>query len=327
MPAAGSPECRAPGSVAPQAGAHSRRSSIIEARVRPAAEELPRPRLLACDIDGTILDDRGILRPAVRHAIGTIAGSGVDVVLATGRSPWSGVADLAARLGLDGPQITMQGALLSVPATGEVHRLRALPPALYRDAIRFGDELGLDPLVALLDGHRAVRLRDGGELFVLPLVEGEHFWYVNDLERLVDQRPIRVFFPTDPERHLAVRRAAAARFGGRASIVWSDLTGFEVLAPGTHKGEAVAWLAASRGIGLDEVAAVGDAANDTEMLRVAGRSAAMGSAPGEVGACADIVVPASGDLGVLHAFAWFFPDLAGELRSAVRNRLPVWSFR
>ena len=242
-----------------------------------------------------------------------IAGSGVDVVLATGRSPWSGVADLAARLGLAGPQITMQGALVSLPATGEVHRLRALPPALYRDAIRFADELGLDPVVALLDGHRAERLPEGIELFVSPHLDGGSFRYANGLERLVDERPIRVFLPTGPERHGAVRRAAAARFAGRASIVWGDTTGVELLAPGTHKGEAVAWLAASRGICLAEVAAVGDAANDTEMLRHAGRSAAMGSAPPEVRSSADMVVPPSGDLGVLDAFAWFFPDLAAEL--------------
>ena len=235
------------------------------------------------------------------------------MVLATGRSPWSGIAELVAGLGLPGPQITMQGALLSVPATGEVHRLRALPPTLYRDAIRFADEHGLDPVVALLDGHRAERLPADGKLFVSPVVDGEHFRYVNDLERLSQERPIRVFFPTGPERHGAVRRAAACQFDGRASLVWSDLSGFEVLAPGTHKGEAVAWLAESRGISLDEVAAVGDAANDAEMLLRAGRSAAMGSAPPEVRACADIVVPGSCDLGALDAFAWFFPDLAGEL--------------
>jgi hydroxymethylpyrimidine pyrophosphatase-like HAD family hydrolase len=242
------------------------------------------------------------------------------VVLATGRSPWRGVAALAEELDLVGPQITMQGALLSVPATGEVRRLRALPPALYRDAVRFADELGLDPVVALLDGHRAERLPEDGELFVSPLDDGSHFRYVNGLERVVEERPIRVFLPTGPERHGVVRRAAAARFASRASIVWSDLTGIEFLAPGTHKGEAVAWLASSRGVALDEVAAVGDAANDTQMLRCAGRSAAMGSAPLDVQACADVVVPTSGDLGVLDAFAWFFPDLAGELLAAGRER-------
>jgi hydroxymethylpyrimidine pyrophosphatase-like HAD family hydrolase len=242
------------------------------------------------------------------------------VVLATGRSPWSGVADLAARLGLTGPQITMQGALISVPATGEIHRLRVLPPTVYRDALLFADELGLDPVVALLDGHRAERLPEGGEPFTVPLVHGESFRYVDGLERLTAERPIRVFLPTGPERHRAVRRSAASRFAGVASIVWSDASGIEILARGTHKGDAVAWLAASRGIGLDEVAAVGDAANDIEMLWSAGRSAAMGSASLEVRACADIVVPPSSDGGLLDAFASFFPDLADVLGDGAGRR-------
>lgn len=238
------------------------------------------------------------------------------MVLATGRSPWSGIAELADDLGLTGPQITMQGALLSIPATGEIHRLRALPPGVYHEAIRFADELGLDPVVALLDGHRAERLPGGIELFVSPLVEGRGFRYVSDLSRLVDERPIRVFLPTGPARHRAVRHAAEVRFGTRASVVWSDATGVEILAPGTHKGEAIAWLAATLGLRLDEVAAVGDAPNDTQMLRLAGRSAAMISAPPDVYAVADIVVPSSSESGVLDAFAWFFPDLAAAFSRA-----------
>ena len=219
----------------------------------------------------------------------------------------------------------MQGALISVPASGEVHRLRALPPPLYRDAVGFADEQGLDPIVALLDGHRAERLPEAGDLFVTPMVDGQNFRYVSGLERLVEERPVRVFLPTGPERHEAVRRAAASRFGGRASLVWSDTSGIEILSWGTHKGEAVDWLASSCGITLDEVAAVGDAANDVEMLRRVGRSAAMGSAPPEVRACADIVVPPASELGVLDAFAWFFPDLASELAAPGSHRRPVRS--
>ncbi len=265
----------------------------------------------------------------MRDAVAAITESGVEVVLATGRSPWSGIAELADRLGLAGPQITMQGALVSMPATGDVHRLRAIPSALYGDAIRFADELGLDPIVGLLDGHRAERLPDGLELFVTPLADSLRFRYVEGLEQLgherpVRERPVRVFLPTGPERHGSVRRCALAHFADRASIVWSDMTGIEILAPGTNKGDAVTWLAASHGIAPGEVAAVGDAANDIEMLQWAGRSAAMGTAPGEVRRCADLVVPLSGELGVLDAFAWFFPDLAPEI-GASSLRMPAAS--
>lgn len=187
-----------------------------------------------------------------------------------------------------------------------------MSPTLYRAALWFADELGLDVVVAMIDGHRVERLPADGALFAAPAVHGRDFQYVFGLEGLANDRPMRVFIPTVPERHLAVRRAALDRFDGHASVVWSDQTGIEILAAGTNKGEAVTWLAASLGIGMDEVAAVGDAPNDSEMLSLAGHSAAMRSAPPEVQACADVVVPPASELGILHAFAWFFPDLASE---------------
>ena len=234
------------------------------------------------------------------------------MALATGRSPWSGVVELADDLELRGPHVTMQGALISEPASGAVVRLRTLPTALYRDVVAFGDEHGLDPIVALIEGHRAERLPDGID-FIVPHDERLRFAYVTDLARLADERPIRVFLPTGRERHQQVRLAALERFATRGSVIWSDLTGIEVLAPGTNKGEAVAWLAAREGISREEIAAVGDAPNDIDLLRVAGRSAAMSPAPAEVREAADIVVPPSSEDGVLDALAWFFPGLLPDV--------------
>ncbi len=186
------------------AAIRSRKEILIEARAFPAPEALPRPRLLACDVDGTIVDAHGVLRSPVRDAIARVSSSGVDVVLVTGRSPWSGVPELAAQLGLLGPHITMQGALISVPATGAIRRLRALHPALYLDALRFADELGLDPVVALLDGHRAERLPDGIDFLAVPPADRRRFRYSTDLARLADKGPIRIFLPTGPARHRSV---------------------------------------------------------------------------------------------------------------------------
>jgi Cof subfamily protein (haloacid dehalogenase superfamily) len=274
---------------------------------------LPRPRLLALDIDGTLLDERGLLRPVVRDALAVVSASGVQVILATGRSPWDGVAELAADLGLDGPQITMQGALISDPATGTIRRLRALPPSVYLDAVAFARELRLDPIVTLLDGHRAEQISDDFNGFWLAHEGSGRLLGEPNLDTLASETPIRLFLPTGEDRHWSVRLAAAQRFLGRAAVVWSDMTGIELLAPGTSKGEAVAWLAAGRGIGLDEVAAAGDAANDKELLRMAGRSAAMGAADADVRDAADITVRASSDDGLVDALRWFFPDLADEL--------------
>jgi Cof subfamily protein (haloacid dehalogenase superfamily) len=269
-----------------------------------------RIRLLALDIDGTLLDQAGHLPTVVRDAVAWVRASGVQVVLATGRSPWYGVGSIAERLGLRGPQLTMQGALAMDLATGHIERSCALHPRTYLDVLALAEELGIDPVVATPTGHRASRLLAGID-FVSQGPEGGHFRVVPHLRDLATQHPMRVYLPTGPERHDDVRRALAHRFLGRAAVVWSDLEGVELIAYGINKGAALEWLAARRGIPLASVAAVGDAWNDIEMLRVAGRSAAMASAPDAVKEAAHLIVPPSSEAGVIDALAWFFPELVG----------------
>lgn len=281
----------------------------MDTQARHIAEPLPRPRLLACDIDGTLLDGAGVLRPEVKDAVSLIRASGVEVVLATGRSPWTGVGPIAAELGLTGPQITMQGALISDLATGATLRERVLAPDLYAHALRFADRHALQPIVSLIDGHRAGRGL-GRDAWGHSPVESDTFRLIGDLGAVATDRPMRVYVSIEAARFPVLLADAIDWAGERASVVWSDGMGLEFLAPGTHKGSAIAWLAAERGLTLDDVAAVGDQANDREMLAMAGRSAAMGGAPAEVVDSADISVPSSDGSGVLDAFAWFFPDLA-----------------
>lgn len=280
---------------------------------------MSRPRLLALDIDGTLLDGTGRLRDVIRAGVSIVAASGVQVVLATGRSPWQGVREVAATLSLTGLQITTQGAVISDPVTGHLERVRWLTPDAYHEAVRFAERNDLHPLVGTLDGHIARRVPEGISFGPTAPTTSGGFRTVADLREAIVDRPIRVFLPTPAQEHRDLRERARRWFGADAAVVWSDLTGFEILAPSTDKGDAVRWLADARGIDLGAVAAVGDAANDTEMLSIVGRSAAMGAAPAEVQAAADIVVPSSDDDGLIVALADFFPDLARSLEALVED--------
>lgn len=278
-----------------------------------------RPRLLALDIDGTLLDGSGQLRDVIRAGVAMVAASGVQVVLATGRSPWQGVREVAAMLGLSGEQITTQGAAIGDPVTERFERVRWLSTDTYHQSLLFADRHDLHPLVGTLDGHLARRVPEGISFAPALPAASATFRVVTDLHEAGSERPIRVFLPTPPQEHRDLRERAMRWFGTDAAVVWSDLTGFEILAPGTDKGTAVSWLADVRGIELDAVAAVGDAANDTEMLSVVGRSAAMGAAPAEVQAAAGVVVPSSDDDGLLVALGAFFPDLRETLRALTED--------
>jgi Cof subfamily protein (haloacid dehalogenase superfamily) len=300
-------------------------STRTDALIHPAARDLaiePDPRgLLVIDLDGTIVDDRGILDPLAAEAIDVVRSGGVRVVLATGRSPWSGIAEIAQLLGLDGPHITMQGALVLDLADGEVHLARAMPAPVYLETLMLADELGLDPVVGLVDGYRAERLpsfagRGSAGTDPVAAGEGKRIRHSDDLTRLADEAPFRVFLPTTRDRHDRVRQRLQEWFQGRAAITWNDQFGVEVLGPGVDKGTAMLWLAERLGIPMASTVAIGDARNDMGMLLRAGRSAAMGTAPAEVRKAADIVVPPVDEHGAVEALRWFYPDLLADASAA-----------
>ncbi len=287
-------------------------------RVRDANDGWP--RLLACDMDGTILDDKGRLRAAVKEAIGAVRASGVHVVLATGRSPWA-VAPTALALGLTGPQITMNGGAFVSPITGEVAWARRLRPELVRDGLAFARATGASPLLGFVD--RIVVEAPKGRGTELPdFATGPQVQRVARLLDAAARGPVRLYIPTEPSDHARVLLEAAAVFGPRASIVYSDDTGIEIQAPGTNKGLALRMVAAAMNVERARVAAIGDGPNDREMLEYAGRAGALTPAPGSALADASIasyaaiagrvaqVFPSSAEDGAIEALRTFFPTAA-----------------
>ena len=267
------------------------------------------PRLLAIDLDGTLLDPNGLVRPVVRDAIATVREAGVTVLLATGRSPM-GARDVYLELGLGGPQITMNGAIFGSPITGDIEWARSLEPDEVREHLAFARSWGLRPTLCLLDGFAVERPHAStGPIEVPHFVQESNLRVESSLDSVAGEAVIRTYFPTSSIEHSTVVRALQARFGSTASVVWADNLGVELLSKGTNKGRALATVARSMGIAREETAAIGDGPNDLQLLRVAGTSAAMRNAPPNVSVEATFVVPTSAEDGVLEALRRFYPDL------------------
>ena len=267
------------------------------------------PRLVALDLDGTLLGPAGEVTARARATVDALDAHGVRVVLATGRSPWS-AAPIARRLGLDGPQILMQGGLVADPLADRPLWATTMRQELVSEQLAFARERELIPILGFADAYRARPLTpDVLELSWPTYGEGAHLEIVDSLDAVAGEGPIRTFLFTSPARHAAIAADAAVRFAGRASITWGDEFGIELLAPGVTKGTALRRLAAELGIAMDDVAAIGDGRNDLEMLAVAGHSAAMATAPAAVRAAADVVVPSNAEDGAFVALASWFPWL------------------
>ncbi len=269
---------------------------------RPAAA-LP-IRLLALDIDGTIVGHDFRLSERTVAAIRGAVAAGVRVSLATGRMPSSAVV-YANELGLSEPIIGHQGAIVrSMPTrrqrhdpsarlfrgrVGPVLHHEALPPAVVLEAIAWCREHGLEAHVN--DRERVIVWKDDPRIEDYSAYLGPGAVIVADLDAAITRPMTKVISSGDPPLPMDLYPVAQAYFAGRADATLSHPRFLEFVAPGVSKGKAVAWLANLAGIPLAQVMTIGDAYNDLEMIGDAGHGTAMASAPPEVRLAARYIAP------------------------------------
>jgi len=236
-------------------------------------------RLVALDMDGTLLNDRQEVSPRNAAAIRRALDAGVIVCFATGRGVQN-VLPYAEQLGMETPMITVNG--------GEIwHR----PHDLYKRTA--------------MDAADVLRLRR------LALDHGVWYWaYATDgvynRERWVEpeedvQRKVWLKFGYYEEnvRLLEQIRATAESWGG-FEISNSSPVNIELNPSGVSKGAALLELCRLLGIDPSETAAAGDSLNDLSMIRAAGLGAAMGGAQQAVKEAAGIVLPGNNEDGIAH---------------------------
>jgi HAD superfamily hydrolase (TIGR01484 family) len=252
----------------------------------------PQVRLVASDLDGTLLRPDGTVSGRTRAAIERVIAAGVTFVIVTGR-PSRSVREIAARAGVRGLAICANGALVydldadevvaATPLAAEVGRRlvtelhAALPGAVFASETedRFQAMTGWGRRGLSAGG---VELDDPLALVAAPVIK------------------LLVRHPERPFAELVGRVRAVA--GEDAVVTWSGVGLAEVSAAGVTKAFALEWVCRRLGVTPDRVVALGDMPNDLPMLAWAGRSVAVANADAEVVAAADEVTAANTDDGV-----------------------------
>jgi len=263
-----------------------------------------RPKLLAVDLDGTLLDARGIPHERDVVAVRALVDSGVPVSIVTGRL-YSGTRASAVALGLAGPVACVDGSHMVSTKTHTTlmhYGIKGHHALLLRDSLaRSGpatfifardiivhDESG-EPYLGYVatwsnDVRRAARVveheswsDDDGLTAVVAVGNVEQIGMaVEEIQRTLADAAQVAMFP--------IRRILGA---------W----GMVVRAVGGNKGSALTWLADHHACAIEETVCVGDWLNDVPMFKVAGRSFAMGQAPDEVKNAATDVLEETSDVG------------------------------
>ncbi len=282
----------------------------------PLAARFP-IRLLALDIDGTLVGDDLTLRSRTIDAVRGATARGVQVVLATGRMS-SSARGFAETLGLHGPVIAYQGALIREMSQlgrplGRLLVHRPLGVEVARETLHWAADHGLDAHLNHLE--RLIMPFDDPRAEDYSRFLGARSELVPDLERWIRHPVTKVLAVGRDGAPARLMGEARADFAGRAEATVSHPDFLEFLAPGVSKGRAVRWLARRLGIPLEQTMAIGDQYNDLEMLETVGHGVAMPTAPGDVRAAARYTAPPVDDDGSAQMIEALI--LAG--RAAPRN--------
>jgi Cof subfamily protein (haloacid dehalogenase superfamily) len=266
-----------------------------------AAASSAAPRLVASDLDGTLVRSDGSISPRTREALARVEEAGALFVMVTGRPPrW--MAPVAEQTGHRGLAVCANGAIVY-----DLHRERVVRDARLDGAvalqvvqalrdevpgIAFAVEKGVDGF-----GRESsyVPRWDNGEVAVAPI------------EQLVEQGVVKLLARvegTGSDDLLAVARTVVADLG---ECTHSSNDGLlEISASGVSKASGLASLAEEWGIVAADVVAFGDMPNDLPMLVWAGRSVGMGNGHPDVLAVVDEVTGTNDDDGVPQVLErWF----------------------
>ncbi len=262
------------------------------------------PKLIATDIDGTMLRANGTLSPRVRQALHSATEAGIFVVPATGR-PEMVAANVINALGLGGFWVFANGAMTRNVDTGETVRGYWLDQDVAKNLV-LGVRAGFPGAGFAVEWDDGMAYEPGFEHLVPvpPSISP-----IGDvLEALVGRvQKILVF---DPRLHIdQLFQAVSLAVGDSGVASYSGLNFVEVAGKLVTKALALDGLCGDLGLKSSEVAAFGDNHNDIAMLAWAGRGYAMGNATADAKEAADEIILSSDEDGLADAIEGFLARL------------------
>lgn len=259
-------------------------------------------KIIAIDLDDTLLTDELDITPGTRQALQKAIGQGVMVTIATGRM-YASAKQTADRIGLEVPIISYQGALIKHPTDGTVLYKRDVPREVVEYVFDYAAKNGLhlqsyhnDTLVARAENEKLVAYSKLSNI---------SYEIEPDFEKLAAKATPKLLMIDDPERLDGVMAELKAALGDKAHITKSKPHFLEIMHPEGTKGHALRFLAEHAGCSIEATIGIGDSWNDREMIETAGLGVAMGNAVDALKQVADYVTESNNNEGVRHVIEKF----------------------
>lgn len=253
-------------------------------------------KLLALDLDGTLLDSGGRIPDANRAAIRRAEERGVLVTIATGRR-FRDARPVALQIGFNAPILTHNGALIKFADSLETVDVTLIENETTREILRVGREYGGDALVSADPQGKGTLFYDTVSEENIPLqkyiVWARHLHgdeaedavhHVENIGEILDETDvIHISFSGACDPMYRLQRVLEFELDTTVNILATvyphlDFTLLDILPPGTSKATGLDKLARRHRLSHEEVMVIGDNFNDLEMLEYAGTSVVMGNA-------------------------------------------------
>ncbi|WP_082667405.1 Cof-type HAD-IIB family hydrolase [Mediterraneibacter massiliensis] len=261
----------------------------------------PHYKLLAVDVDGTLLDEEHRISEKNIEAIRKIQDDGVKVILFSGRG-YEALKEILAKLALKDVVATQNGSVI-LDCTGQ-KRLREelISETDCREILAYCKIHGFEPLL-YQKGDVYSKLKSK-YLQIFEKCMDQKVIYTEDIEVCYSGEPLgKILVLDEPERIRSIKMWIDTHFQGRVSAQLAYDFSLEI--GGSDKGSALRWIAKYYEISPDEIIAIGDGENDKYMLQYAGLGVAMGNAMESVKNCADKITLSNKESGVAFAIETF----------------------
>ncbi|HEM4051882.1 TPA: sugar-phosphatase [Streptococcus suis] len=259
-------------------------------------------KLVAIDIDGTLLNSQHEITPEVFSAIQDAKKAGVKIVIATGR-PISGVRAILEELNLTEVGdyvITFNGGLVQDASTGE---------DIVKDTLTYDDYLDIElaarklklPMHASTKEGMYTANRNIGKytIYESMLVSSPVFYRTP--EEMTDKEIIKVMLVDEPDVLDAAIPQLPTNLTDKYNVAKSAPFYLEITPKTVNKGQAIIQLAKKLGLSMDQTMAIGDQENDRSMLEVVGNPVVMENGNPELKKIAKYITKSNDDSGVAHA--------------------------
>ena len=255
-------------------------------------------KLIACDIDGTSVRDDRTMSQRVKDAIISATKKGVTFAFSTGRM-YTSAKKFSDNLDIDHPIIACNGALIRMSKSKEILSYHPMDKEFYDVAVQLMWDYGV-PFQAYYN-----------EKVVAPKYSPYSSWYsqsfgvdfeiTEDINVIKNKQAIKLMAFEPSERLITVRDAIRKECGDGLNLTISGDNLLDITKGGISKGHAIKKLAELLNIDISYVMAIGDAANDIEMLETVGFPVAVGNAIEEVKNIAKVIVATNEEDGVAEA--------------------------